>query len=98
MQTGCLILVADSLVTATALTVVASMIYGQIVDDISTYKPLEPRIRSGDRTKILNVLGQHADTFPASRKRVLLVALGLLGIVSFVTFAVAAIMCFGSWR
>jgi hypothetical protein len=98
MKIGCLILVVVSLITATTLLVTASMVYGGIVDEVNLDKPLEEKISGGDRTRILNVLGQHADTFPASRKRLRLVGFGLWGIISFLTFGVAAVACFGSYK
>jgi hypothetical protein len=99
MRIGCLILVIASAVIATGLMVAASAIYRDLVDGINACQPLESKIREGDNTKILAVLRQHAHTFPAfpeSSKRALLVGLGLTGIISFLTFAISAIVCFGS--
>jgi predicted tellurium resistance membrane protein TerC len=96
MRIGCLILVIASAVIATGLMVAASTIYRDLVDGINACQPLESKIREGDNTKILAVLRQHAHTFPESSKRALLVGLGLTGIISFLTFAISAIVCFGS--
>jgi hypothetical protein len=98
MQTGCSVLVVGSAITAPALLVAASIVYGNLVGEVNADKPFEDRIKAGDRTKILNVLGQHANAFPTSRKRVLLVWLGLWGIICFLTFVIAAVMCFGSFK
>jgi hypothetical protein len=97
MQIGCLILVIGSLVVATVLMVATSALYGDVVHAVNIGKPPEHRIKEGDRTKILTVFREHADAFPASRKRLLLVGLGLSGIVCFLTFVVSAVMCFGSF-
>lgn len=96
MQIGCLIIVIGSAIAATVLMVAASAVYRGLVLVVNTGRPPEQKIREGDNTKILYVLGQHADAFPSSRKRVLLVGLGLSGIVSFLAFAISAVMCFGS--
>jgi hypothetical protein len=96
MQIECWILVVGSAAVATALMVFASSVYRDLVREINAAKPLEPPIRGGDRTKLLNALGQHADMFPESRKRLLLTVLGISGIVGFLTFAISAVICFGS--
>jgi|SRR6185437_9142200 len=96
MQTICLILVIGSAILATALMGAASTVYRDLVYVVNNGKPFEHRIREGDRTRILKVLRQHRDAFPKSRKRALLVGLGLSGMICFLTFIISAVMCFGS--
>jgi len=96
MQMGCLLLVIGLAIAATSLMVASSVVYRDLVSEVNTGMPPERRIRAGDNTKILIVVRQHAGAFPSSRKRALLLTLGLGGIVSFLAFAFLAVMCFAS--
>lgn len=96
MQIECLMLVIGSAILAPALMIGASSVYRSVVLEVNADKPLEQRISGENRTRILQTLRQHEHAFPESRKRLLVMSVGLLGIVTFLVFAISAVVCFGS--
>jgi hypothetical protein len=73
----------------------AAYVYGSIVREINADEPVDRRIKEGDLTKTFYAVRRHSQLFPASHHRRLLLGLGFAGIISFCTFCVALLKCYG---
>jgi hypothetical protein len=83
------------LIAFTSFIAFGARIYSSLVREINADRPVDRRIKEGDRTKTFYVVRRHSQLFPTSPRRRLLLSFGFLGILSFCGFCMLLLKCYG---